>query len=225
MRTATHFYRSSVGKKILVALTGIVLYGFVVVHMIGNLKVFLGREHFDAYARFLREVGEPALAHGQALWLFRIVLLGAVGVHLLLTWQLTRMSWAARRNGYEADSDLSFSYASRTMRWGGVIIALFVVYHLLDLTWGTVHPGFRRDSPYLNVVSGFRVWWISLVYIAAMVPLGLHMYHGLWSLTQTLALDLPAVKRWRRPFSAGLALVVVIGNISIPVAVLAGMVR
>jgi len=218
-------YQSSVGKKITMALTGVLLWGFVIVHMIGNMKLYQGAEKFDAYARFLRELGYPALGHGQGLWIFRIVLLAAVGLHILSATQLTRMSWKARPQDYKQREDLSFSYASRTMRWGGVILALFVVYHLLHLTTGDLHPGFSHESAYRNVITAFGSWPAALAYVLCMLPLGLHMYHGLWSMTQTLSIDLPWVKTWRRPVAAVIAAVVVAGNISIPLFVLTGLVR
>jgi len=225
MRKVLGLYQTSVGKKVVMAVSGILLYGFVVVHMIGNLKVYYGREKYNAYAEFLRSIGYPALGHEQALWIFRIVLIAAVGVHLLAATQLTLRSWAARPAGYRRRDDLSFSYASRTMRWGGVIVALFVIYHLLHLTFGTVHPHFEPGDVYANVVSGFRVWPVAVAYILCMIPLGWHMYHGLWSLTQTLAIENPVVKRWRRPVAAVIAVVTIAGNISIPLAVLTGIVH
>jgi succinate dehydrogenase / fumarate reductase cytochrome b subunit len=224
MRRVFGLYSNSVGKKISMAVTGIVLFGFVFVHMIGNLKIFEGPEKYDAYAHFLRTVGAPALGEGQALWIFRIVLLAAVGVHVLAAAQLTLQSWRARGTPYKVKKDLSFDYASRTMRWGGVILAAFVIYHLMHLTFGTAHHDFS-DSVYRNVVSGFQRWPVSLAYIVAMVPLALHVYHGLWSATQTLALDNPRIEPWRRPVAAGIALVLAAGNVSMPVAVMAGIVK
>ena len=225
MRKVASLYDSSVGKKLAMALTGVVLFGFVVAHMIGNLKVFQGAEKFDAYARFLRDVGSPALGHGQLLWIVRLGLLAAVLVHIVAATQLTIRSTRARRTGYKHNKDLSFSYASRTMRWGGVIVLAFVVYHLMHLTWGNAHPQFSHESVYANVVSGFRVWWVALAYALAQLPLGLHIYHGLWSATQTLAVRNPTVHRWRRLAAGGIAGAIVVGNISIPLAVLAGVVR
>lgn len=225
MRRATTLYRSSIGKKVLMAATGVVLYGFVVVHMIGNLKVYAGPEKFNHYAEFLRTVLSGALGEMGFLWIARVVMLGAVGLHVLMAWQLTRVSWSARTTKYAKNDDVSFAYASRTMRWGGVVLAAFVVYHLLHLTVGSVHPGFEHGDAYGNVVRGFSVWWVSVAYVVAMVPLGFHMYHGLWSMTQTLAIDVPVVVKWRRPVAAAIALAVVAGNISVPVAVLTGMVR
>jgi succinate dehydrogenase / fumarate reductase cytochrome b subunit len=217
-------YGTTVGKKVVMAATGAGLFLFVVLHLLGNLKLYQGREKFDAYAQFLREAGAPLLGHGQLLWAVRIALAAAVVLHVDAATRLTLASRRARPTAYVRERDISFSYASRTMRWGGVILAAFVVYHLLHLTTGTVHPDFR-DSAYHNVVAGFRAWPVALAYAAAMVPLGLHVYHGLWSATQTLALDGPRVRRWRRRVAAGVALAIVAGNVSIPLAVLSGLVR
>jgi succinate dehydrogenase / fumarate reductase cytochrome b subunit len=225
MTQAVGFYTSSIGKKIVMAASGILLLGFVVMHMIGNLKIFSGQVSYDAYAAFLREVGAPALGHGELLWLARLGLIAAVGVHILAAVQLTRTSRAARTTGYRKTHDVSLSYASRTMRWGGVIVAAFVVYHLLHLTFGTVHADFQEGAVYANVVSAFSRWPVALTYVACMVPLGLHIYHGAWSITQTLGVDGPRVAASRRIVAAALALGVTFGNISIPLAILAGLVR
>jgi len=199
MHRAPNLYQSTIGKKLAMALTGLLLFGFVIGHLVGNMKIYQGAEKFDAYARFLREVGAQFAGPSGLLWIFRIALLVAVLVHITAATDLTLKSWRARPIGYRKQDDLSFSYASRTMRWGGVIVLAFVVYHLMHLTWGNVHPEFVHGSAHANVVAGFRVWWVSLAYIAAMFPLGLHVYHGLWSATQTLALRFPQVRRWRRP--------------------------
>ena len=207
------------------ALTGVLLFGFVIAHMLGNLKIYQGPDKFDAYAVFLRELGSPLFGNGQLLWIMRIGLLVGVAVHLEAALRLSRMSRKARTTGYRSVEHLSFSYASRTMRWGGVIVAGFVVYHLLHLTLGSVHPDFQHGSIYHNVVTGFRIWPVSLAYVLCMLPLGLHIYHGLWSVTQTLALDHPLIRRVRRPLAAAVALVVVLGKISIPISVLTGILR
>jgi succinate dehydrogenase / fumarate reductase cytochrome b subunit len=225
VREVLTLYRSTVGKKLVVAVTGLLLLLFVIGHMAGNLKVFQGPEKFDAYARFLREVGYPLLPHGGLLWLVRAALLVAAALHIVTVIELYRISRRARGQGYRRAADLSFSYASRTMRWGGVVLAVFVVYHLMHLTFGNAHPAFDHASPYRNVVRGFSVWWIVLSYAAAVGTLGLHIYHGLWSSTQTLALRSPRLRRWRRPFSAALALAVVAGYLAVPASVLAGWVR
>ena len=221
-------YESSIGKKVVMAATGFILVGFVIVHMLGNLKVFAGPEKFNAYAAFLREAGAPALGHEQLLWIARVVLLGSVGLHMLSAWQLTQASWAGRPTAYTRKEAVEATYAARTMRWGGVIIALFVLYHILHFTLGAVGyaPGQFRDADvYGNVVKGFRVWYVSAFYIAAMLLLGLHLSHGVWSMFQTLGLNGPGSDRFFRRLATAIAAVVVIGNISIPAAVLAGLVR
>lgn len=225
MRRLLALHETSVGTKILMALSGIVFFGFVLVHMIGNLKLFLGEESYNAYARFLREVGHPALPEGGMLWIFRVVLLAALGIHLWAAWTTWRRSVAARDVGYKMTDDLSFSYASRTMRWGGVVIGLFVVYHLMHFTWGNVHPSFDHENVYRNVVTGFRQWPASIVYIGAMIVLCLHLYHGVWSATQTLALDNPRWEPWRRPIAGAIAVAIAAANISMPLAVLAGLIK
>jgi len=223
MQRVLTLYSTSIGKKAVMALTGTVLWGFVIVHMIGNLKVYQGPEKFDAYAHFLREAGKPMLGHGQFLWIARIVLLAAVGAHIVAALQTWLMSHSAREVGYRKKDSQSFSFASSTMRWGGVALLAFIVFHLLHLTTGTLHPHFT-DSPYSNLVSGFRVWYVSAFYVLAMIPLAFHMYHGLWSACQTLDINNPRIRELRRPFAAAVAVVVVAGNISIPIAVLTGLV-
>jgi succinate dehydrogenase / fumarate reductase cytochrome b subunit len=222
MRRVSSLYASSVGKKIAMAVSGILLIAFVVGHMVGNLKVYQGREAFNHYAEGLRTFGAPFFGFGQLLWIVRVGLLAAVGIHVLAAFQLTRMSRKARRERYHNFDSLAFSYASRTMFWGGVIIAAFVLYHLMHFTFGNVHPDFVRTDPYHNFIAGFRSVPVSIVYVAAMIPLGMHLYHGTWSLFQTLGASNPRYNALRRPFAAALASTVVAGNISFPVAVLAG---
>lgn len=217
-------WTSTVGKKIVMAITGVLLLFFVIGHMLGNLKVYQGSEKFNAYAEFLREAGAPLLGHEQLLWIARIGLLLAVVLHIVAAAQLTRRARAARPDGYRNTPHLEFDYASRTMRVGGVILFLFVLYHLLHLTWGSVHPEFIPGDAYHNLVTGFRVWPASAVYIVAMITLGFHIYHGVWSGFQTLGLNQPRYNRFRRPLAAGIAGVIVAGNLSFPIAVLAGFV-
>jgi succinate dehydrogenase / fumarate reductase, cytochrome b subunit len=218
-------WRSTVGKKIAMAVSGVILIGFVVGHMIGNLKVYQGPVVFNHYAEGLRTFGLPFFSTGQLLWLIRIVLLAALLVHVTAAFQLALHSRRARAIGYRKyDNDLVFSYASRTMLWGGVIILAFVVYHLLHLTLGTAHPDFIHGDAYHNFVAGFRSIPVSVAYIAAMIPLGFHLYHGFWSMLQTLGANNPSYNRFRRPVAAALAVIVVLGNISFPVAVLAGII-
>lgn len=219
------FYRSAVGKKAVMAATGIVLFAFVLGHMLGNLKLYLGPEALNSYAAFLRTVGEPLVPAYTLLWAVRLVLIVCVVLHVAAAWQLSRSSRAARPIGYAAGVRIHTTYASRTMRWGGVIILLFVLYHLLHLTWGTVHPSFVPGDVYHNVVAGFQVWWVCLVYVVAQVALGFHLYHGLWSMFQSLGWNHPRFNLWRNGFAHAFAWIVTLCNVSFPVAVLSGLVR
>lgn len=221
----TDFTRSSVGKKAVMAVSGIILFGFVLVHMIGNLKLYEGPQKLDSYAGWLREVGSPALPNEGMLWIARLVLIAAVVLHIWAAYSLTRDNRAARPRNYERYKNVHLSYASRTMRWGGVIILLFVIYHLLHFTTGTVHPDFQHGSVYSNVVKGFQVWWVALFYIVANVALGFHLYHGLWSLFQSLGWNHPRFNSWRKAFAHAFAWIVTLGNISFPVAVMTGLVH
>ena len=226
----TDLYRSAVGKKAVMAVTGIILFGFVVVHMIGNLKLyergeFHGVRYLDAYGYFLRHMGEPLVPAYTLLWIVRSILIVAVVLHIWAAWQVTRISQAARPRDYVSRPKIHTTYAARTMRWGGVIILLFVIYHLLHFTTGTVHPDFQEGNVYHNVVTGFSVWYVSLFYIVAQVALGFHLYHGLWSMFQSLGWNHPRYNRWRNGFAHAFAWIITLGNISFPVAVLAGWVR
>lgn len=215
------FLDSTVGKKVVMAVTGVVLVGFVVGHMIGNLQVYLGPEALNHYGELLRE-----LLHGSFIWIARAVLLVSVGLHIWAATALTLGSWAARPVAYRQSQQYTeSSYASRTMRWGGPILLVFIVYHLLHFTTGQAHGSFVPGDVYHNVVAGFQVWWVSAFYIFAMAILGLHLWHGVWSMLQTLGLGHPAYNRWRHVVAWVVTLVVVLGNVSIPVAVLTGLVR
>lgn len=217
---------SSIGQKVQMAVTGVILLLWIVGHMAGNLKAFQGPEKFNAYAEFLREMGAPVFGHGQLLWVVRGGLLLAVVIHIVAAVRLTLMSRGARpiRYGHGVEPDAS-TYASRTMRWGGIIIFLYVIYHLLHLTFGTAHPDFVVGDAYHNLVTGLAVWPVSAVYLLAVLALGLHLYHGLWSAFQTLGANHPRYNHVRRPLAAGLALAITLGFITVPVAVLAGVLR
>lgn len=215
MTSARRFLASSIGKKVVMAVTGIALFGFVVVHMLGNLQVYLGSEALNAYALKLR-------ALGPLLWMMRIGLMVAVLLHIWAAWSLTRMNRFARPEGYREKEHRESTYASRTMRWSGVFLFLFIVYHLMHMTWGNAHPDFIHGDVYHNFVVGFRQVLVTAVYIVAMLALGLHMYHGVWSLMQTLGLSHPRYNHLRHAFATLITAVVVIGNISMPLAVLAG---
>src|SRR5438876_2256120 len=210
MHRAHAFLRSTLGLKIVMALTGLVLFAFVIGHMIGNLQVYVGAEARNAYGAFLRRFG-----HGGALWAARALLLLSVLLHVWSAWRLTRLSRAARGIGYREVRHRESTYASRTMRWSGVILLLFIVYHLMDFTFGVraVHPEFVHGDVFHNVVTGFQNPLVSAFYILAMLALGLHLYHGAWSFLQTLGLSHPNYNHLRRPFATLITVVVVVGNI------------
>lgn len=224
MRRVVALYRSSVGKKILMALTGFMWFGFLVGHMAGNLKAFQGASAFDEYAHHLRVLGEPILPRTGFLWTFRTIMLAAFVVHVLLAWQTSRQSHAARRWSYRKQEDLNFTFASRWMRWGGVLILVFVVFHILHMTTGQVHPDFVEGRAFHNLVTGLGNPGVAALYVVAMVVVALHLHHGIWSMFQTLGANHPKYAALRRPLSTVLAVVVFLGFISIPVAVLTGVV-
>ncbi len=208
----------SIALKAVMALTGLVLYGFVFVHMVGNLQLYSGPEKINKYAAFLK--GTPAL-----LWGFRAVLLGAVTLHAVAAFILWRRNRAARPVGYASQDFQAATITSRTMFWTGPMIGLFVVYHLLHLTVGSVHPSFSHTDVYTNVVTAFSNPAVSIFYVLAMVALGFHLFHGADSLFQTLGLKTP---KYEKPLEAVLMVVsavIVVVNISFPIAVLAGMVK
>jgi succinate dehydrogenase / fumarate reductase cytochrome b subunit len=211
---------STIARKAVMAVTGIVLVGFVLGHLLGNLTLYIGPEAMNAYAEFLR-----TFVHGWALWVVRAVLLTCAVLHVWSAASLTLDSWAARPRGYRRWVPRDSTYASRTMRWGGVILFAFIVFHVLHLTLGRFHPAFRPQDAYHNVVAGFQVWPVALVYVVAMALLALHLDHGVWSMCQTLGLSHPRYKRWARLAARGIAVLVLVGNCSFPIAVLAGWVR
>lgn len=206
------------------AVSGMVLFGFVLAHVAGNLKIFLGQAEFNAYARWLRQVGEPAVPHGGLLWLTRLILLASVAVHITAALQLARMNRHARGSRYVLRKTVQAGYSERTMIWTGLLVALYVVYHIMHLTLGIVHPHFLPEDPYRNVISGFRVAPVSAVYIAANLLLGLHLYHGLWSMFQSLGWNHPRYNSWRRIFAVVFAVVVTTGFVAVPLAVLVGVI-
>jgi succinate dehydrogenase / fumarate reductase cytochrome b subunit len=218
------FWQSAVGKKWIMALSGIVLLLYVLAHMVGNLKLFLGETHLDEYAHWLRELGEPVFPRTVVLWGMRIGLLAAFVLHIVTAYQLTRMNRQAR-SGYQSPRDyVAANFASRTMRWTGVIIALFVIFHLLDLTWGSANPDFVRGSVYDNVIRSFERVPVAIVYIVANIALAIHIFHGAWSMFQTLGWNNPRFNIYRRWFAAAFAIVIGIGNVSMPLLVVTGVV-
>ena len=219
------FYRSALGKKYTMAITGIVLMGYVLVHMIGNLKLYLGPRSLDAYGEWLREVGEPVLPRTVLLWSVRTILILAFLLHVHAAFALTMINRRARPTRYRSKRDyVAANYASRTMRWTGVIVGLFVLFHLMDLTWGTANPRFVRGDVYQNVVASFQRWPVAAAYVVANLALAAHLYHGAWSLFQTMGWSNRRFNHWRRYFAVAFAVLVAAGNISFPVAVLTGIV-
>lgn len=218
-------YRSSVGKKYVMALTGIALMGFVFAHMVGNLKMYLGPEEFNEYGEFLRELLVPILPRTVFLWLMRIGLIVAFALHIHAAYSLTRTNHAARTTKYQSRRDyLAANYASRTMRWSGVIVGLFLVWHLFDLSWTGTGYDFVRGLPYENVALSLGRWWVALIYLVANIALGFHLFHGSWSLFQTMGWNNPRFNRARRGFAAAFAALIVVGNCAFPLAVTAGIV-
>jgi succinate dehydrogenase / fumarate reductase cytochrome b subunit len=225
MARVSAFYRSTVGKKVLMAVTGFILLGFVIVHMIGNLKAFMGAEYFNTYAEELRALGAPFFGHEQALWVFRIVLLGSVLIHAFFGIQLWLLSRGARPVGYEKTPHLETTPASRTMRWGGLLIGVYVVYHLMHLTIGNANPDFIPGDAYHNLVVGFESLLAVGAYVAAVLILALHLFHGTWSGLQTLGLNHPKYNAWRRGIAVALAIVLFVGFAAVPVAVQLGVLK
>jgi succinate dehydrogenase / fumarate reductase cytochrome b subunit len=223
-------WHTTIGKKVVMAISGFILFLYVLVHMWGNLKIYQGciEPHpcaINEYGVFLREVGNPLFANQQLLWLVRVILLVAVILHIWAAISLTQRDLAARPTGYKERHNVQANYASLTMRWGGVIILLFVIFHVLDLTTGTVNSAFVEGDIYNNVVSTFSRPIVSLFYILAMAALGMHLYHGLWSMFQTLGLNSRRSQQLWRNFAIIAAVILVAGDISIPIAVMAGLIQ
>ncbi|GAA4878374.1 succinate dehydrogenase cytochrome b subunit [Kitasatospora terrestris] len=229
-RTAPHpstlvtLWRSSVGKKAVMAVSGLLMLLYLVAHMLGNLKVFFGPRDIDGYAHWLRTLGEPVLHYGWFLWLARFVLLAAVLAHGTAAYQLSRRDRRARPQQYVHRRQRP-SYATRTMRWGGVILGLFIVWHILDLTTLTVNPAAEEGHPYRNVVASFSTWYGGGIYVVAMLALGLHIRHGFWSAAQTLGANNPRRDRALKAVANATALLLTAGFLSVPVAVMTGVVR
>jgi succinate dehydrogenase / fumarate reductase cytochrome b subunit len=224
MRRVVSLYGTTVGKKVLMAVTGLIFVLFVIGHMIGNLKVYLGPEAFNHYAEGLRDFGAPFFGHGQFLWVVRAALIAVLLVHVVMMIQLWLVSSSARPVGYRKQQDLNMDRASKWMRWGGIALFAFITYHILHLTTGTLHPDFVPGDAYHNFVAGFSVPWVSALYFVAMIALGLHLYHGVWSTFQTLGWDGPRAQKIRRPLALLIAGIVVAGNLSFPIAVLTGVI-
>jgi succinate dehydrogenase / fumarate reductase, cytochrome b subunit len=218
---APGFWQSTNGKKAVMAVTGAILFLFVVGHLAGNLQIYEGAARLNAYGRFLKSIGE-------VLWTVRAILIAAVLLHLWATVELWLRNRKARPIGYAVKKSVASNYADRTMYWSGPIILAFVIFHLLEFTAGTLHPGapaFSDTDIYYNVVTGFSVWWVSAWYIFSMILLGFHLRHGLWSAFQSLGANHPRHTPVLKQAALWITILIVAGYVSIPVSVLAGWLR
>jgi succinate dehydrogenase / fumarate reductase cytochrome b subunit len=213
------FLSSTIGRKVVMAVTGLMLVGFVCVHMIGNLLLYQGPEAINEYGRFLRE-----FLHGYGIWVARATLLAAVVLHIGSAVSLAREELAARPVRYRQWKPKRSTYASRTMRWSGVILVSFIVFHLLHLTTGGAHPDFIEGDVYHNVVVGFSAWPVALFYALSMVLLALHLRHGVWSLFQSLGVSHPRYLALAQAAATVISAIVLLGNLSFPLSVLFGLV-
>lgn len=217
MERVLTLHRTTIGKKAIMAVSGVVLFGFVILHMLGNFQLWLGPEYMHAYAVKLRAV--PGL-----LWIARAILLLAVGAHIWAAVSLVGRNSDARPVDYQhRRKDVATNYAARTMMWGGAIVAMFIVYHILHLTLG-YGPYYDPQAVYNNVVYGFLDWRISAFYIVANILLGIHLFHGGWSWFNSLGWEHPRFNPWKRRFATALAVTITLGNVSIPLTVMVGWV-
>ncbi|OLE15037.1 MAG: hypothetical protein AUG20_03380 [Gemmatimonas sp. 13_1_20CM_3_60_15] len=214
------FYASMVGKKVVMGVTGLIGVGFVVVHSLGNLLIFQGSTALNSYSHFVKSSAE-------LLWALRITLIVAVLLHVIAAVQLTRQSRSARPIGYVKQQSQVATVASRTMRWGGVLILVFIVFHILHFTTGTIRPAgvFSHEDVYANVVSSFRIWWVALFYVVTMIALGFHLFHGAWSSMRSIGVSPPSPRPLHRRISLAIAVLVWAAFTAVPVAVFSGLVR
>ena len=211
---------STVGKKILIAVTGCILFCFLFVHLVGNLQIFLGEEAVNRYSALLHTIPE-------LLWVARFVLLACIAAHIVASIQVTWENWNARPIRYvHRAADAATTYAARTMIWSGPIVAAFIVYHILHLTTGTVTIGYDHDvhDVYGNLIAGFQVWYVSVGYLVALCMVCFHLWHGIWSWTQTLGLSHPKWNELRSKLATGVSIFMAVGFLIIPLAVLTGIV-
>jgi succinate dehydrogenase / fumarate reductase cytochrome b subunit len=225
--TGSRAARNTIALKMLMAVTGIIFIGFVLTHMYGNLKAFAGHDAFNEYAEHLRELGEPVLPHEGALWIIRAVLVAAVVVHVYCAAALWRRANTARSVPYVVKKNKHSTFSSHWMRWGGIALLLFIVWHLLNFTIGKVNPdGGATNDPYNLMIDTFDLWWMTLIYLAAMVALGLHLRHGVWSAAQTLGLtNNDRARRNANVLGYGLAILIAGGFSLVPIFVLAGVIE
>ena len=225
MSSLQAFYRSTIGKKIIMGVTGLIGIGFVIAHMAGNFLAFAGARKINEYSAALHG---PL---GELLWVLRVVLIVAVVLHVLVAYQLTRLSSAARPIAYQRKTPQVATLASRTMKWGGVLLLVFIVFHILHFTTQTVDPASWRGVEdvrgdrdiYGNLVASFRIWWVALFYILAMAALGLHLFHGAWSSVRTLGYAKPSDHPLKRRIALVLSIVIWAGFTLLPLSVIFGV--
>lgn len=212
------FYRSTIGKKVIMAVTGLVGVGFVVGHMLGHLQVFQSAEKYNAYAHFLQSLG-------GGLWLARLVLLGAVALHILMAVQLTALKRKARPVGYAKQEPQVSTLASRTIRYGGFLLLAFIIFHILHFTTLDIFPEYERMTVYNRMIVAFRKPLITGFYVLAVLALGMHLYHGAWSSIRTLGLTKGSANPLQRKVPAALAVLVTLGFLVVPIAIAAGLIK
>jgi len=218
-------YQTAVGKKWVMAVTGIGLLGFVVVHMIGNLHIYEGPVQIHEYAEALRDLGGHLVPRTFLLWVLRIGLIAMFAGHIHAAWSLSRMNHKANHQYASRRDYIAANFASRTMRWTGPIVLLYILFHLADLTWGTwLGDDYVRGDVYHNVTESLSSIPVALIYIVANVALAVHIFHGAWSMFQTLGINNPRYNAARRHFATGLAGLILIGNLSFPIAVQTGLI-
>jgi succinate dehydrogenase / fumarate reductase cytochrome b subunit len=219
-------WTTSVGKKAVMAVSGLIMVLFLLLHMLGNLKIFFGPTDYNHYAAYLRTIGEPVLHGAWFLYILRVILGVAVIAHFVAAYQLSRRDQKARPTKYvHASGAQKNSFATHTMRWGGVILLLFIVWHLLDLSAGVANPHYVDGNVYGNVVADFTHWWPNVIYIVAMLALGLHINHGFWSAANTLGYSNARREVGLKIFGTSLAVFITVGFLAVPIAVMAGLVR
>jgi succinate dehydrogenase / fumarate reductase cytochrome b subunit len=218
--------RSTIALKMLMAVSGVIFIGFVLTHMYGNLKAFAGHDAFNEYAHHLRTFGEPILPYTGMLWIIRVALIGSLVVHVACAFALWRRARHARTTKYVVKKNSHSTKASHLMRWGGLTLLLFIVWHLLNFTIGKVNvSGGETSDPYNLLVDTFDTWWMTVIYLVAMAMLGAHLHHGIWSSLQTMGLTNSAASRVRaKQFGFVLALIITVGFSLVPIFVLAGVI-
>lgn len=219
MNRLRRFYSAAIGKKIVMGVTGLIGIGFVILHMAGNLLAFQGAEAINAYAHFLASTGE-------LLWVLRITLIVSVILHVIAAYQLTMQNRAARPVGYANREPQVSTWAARTMRAGGVVLLVFIVLHVMHFTNPGWRPsgGFVKADVYTNIVTSFKIWWVTLFYVIAMISLGLHLYHGAWSSVRSIGLAQPTPRPLHRKVALALALLLWLGFTAVPVGVFIGII-